>query len=58
MPVNDIKGGIPKHGKGPVGSTYLVATGWLIDTDGAEPSLGVWSLRDDFVFPVERHIYS
>ena len=46
------------HGHGPVGSTYLVTTGWLIDTDGAEPGLGVWSLSDDFVFPVERHIYS
>ena len=36
--------------------TYLMATGWLLDTDRAKSSLFMWLFRNDLVFPVERHI--
>lgn len=37
-------------------SEKLMATGWLLDADRAEPSLLVRLLRDDRVFPIKRHI--
>lgn len=36
--------------------TYLVAGGRILNTHRAESGLRVWSLRDDLVLPIKRHL--